>query len=358
MAEAPGLPDESRGPDLASRALRGSVVAASDEFFAERDNLIKPQPPVHRPGTFGPKGQLYDGWETRRRRDSGALPGGGLPGGEVHDWVIVRLGAPGVVREIVVDTSFFTGNHPQSCSVEACALPGYPGPEELDAAAWEEIVPRSPLGGDRAHVFTVAGPDRRRSHVRLNIFPDGGVARLRVYGEVVTDPALVDGVSVDLAAAELGADVVACSDRFFSAPRNAILPGLPAVMGEGWETRRRRSGGHDWLIVRLAAAGMVRLAEIDTLHYKGNAPGAAALSAATIRRGPGVPMRAAEDGPVLLPRTRLQPDTVHRFRVDGPEATHVRLDIFPDGGIARLRLFGTVSPGGLATLRRRWQETG
>jgi allantoicase len=336
-------------PDLASRALRGSVVAASDEFFAERDHLIKPDAPAHQARTFGPKGQLYDGWETRRRH----LPDGSLPAPGAHDWAVIRLGAPCVVRDVVVDTAFFTGNHPQSCSVQACAMPGYPGIADLASADWEEIVPRSPVAGDREHVFPVAGA-RRRTHVRLNIFPDGGVARLRVHGEVVPDPALVTGLTVDLAAVELGADIVECSDRFFSAPRNTISPGLPAVMGEGWETRRRRGEGNDWLIVRLAAAGVVRLAEIDTLHYKGNAPGAASLSGIDARVAP---LADPDAWFGLLPRTRLQPDTAHRFLVDGTAATHVRLDIFPDGGVARLRLFGSLTADGLADLQRRWQET-
>jgi allantoicase len=344
-------PAQATLPDLASRSLRGSVVCSSDEFFAERDNLIKPEAPVHQARLFGPKGQIYDGWETRRRH----RPDGSLPDERAHDWAVVRLGAPCVPREIVVDTAFFTGNHPQSCSVEATTVPGYPSPGELAGADWAEIVPRSPLSGGSEHAFAVVGPDRRRTHVRLNIFPDGGVARLRVHGEVVPDPALIAGLTVDLAAVELGADVVACSDRYFSAPRNAISPGLPAVMGDGWETRRRRGGGNDWLVVRLAAAGVVALAEIDTLHYKGNAPGAAALSGIDARR-------AALSDPgawfSLLPRTRLQPDTAHRFRVEAAEATHVRLDIFPDGGVARLRLYGSPTAEGLAALNRRWGETG
>jgi allantoicase len=337
-------------PDLASRALRGSVVAASDDFFAERFSLITPEAPAHQVRTFGPRGQVYDGWETRRRHHAD----GSLPGPDEHDWAVIRLGAPCVVHEVVVDTAFFTGNYPQSCSVEACSMAGYPGAAELDGAAWEEIVPRSPLAGDREHVFAVAGPARRRTHVRLNIFPDGGVARLRVRGEVVPDPALIEGLTVDVAAVELGADVADCSDQFYSVPRNVLAPGLPATMGGGWETRRRRDAGNDWLIVRLAAAAVVHLAEIDTLHYKGNAPGAASLSAIDARHAP-----VADPGAwsVLLPRTRLQPDTPHRFRVGGPAATHVRLDIFPDGGVARLRLYGSVTPEGLAGLTRRWHET-
>ena len=225
-------------PDLASRALRGAVVAASDEFFAEKENLIKPGAAVFSPSTFGHKGQVYDGWETRRRRG----PAGGLPAAGEHDWVIVRLGAPGVVHAVVVDTAYFTGNFPQACAVEACNLPGYPDLAALAAARWAEIVPRSPLKGDTPHVFEV--PDRGRfSHVRLKIYPDGGVARLRVHGQVVPDPALLEGLTFDLAALENGGDVQGCSDRFFSSPRNAISPGLSRVMGEGWETRRRRAAG-------------------------------------------------------------------------------------------------------------------
>lgn len=339
-------------PDLASRALRGSVVAASDEFFAEKENLIKPGAAVFSPSTFGHKGQVYDGWETRRRRGAD----GELPAADEHDWVIVRLGAPGLVHAVVVDTAHFTGNFPRACSVDACDAPGYPGPSELAAARWTEIVPRSPLRSDTAHVFEVAGevPNRGRfSHVRLNIFPDGGVARLRVHGQVVPDPALLEGLTFDLAALENGGDVVACSDDFYSAPRNAISPGLSRVMGEGWETRRRRAAGNEWLIVRFAAPAMVSLAEIDTSGYIGNAPGMAAL-----RGYVGGAWEADSSWAPLLPRTRLLPDTPHRFRVR-PSSAHdlVRLDVFPDGGVARLRLYGSLTQEGMAEVGRRWAET-
>jgi len=262
--------------------------------------------------------------------------------------VITRLGAPGVVHAVVVDTAFFTGNYPQACSVQACSVAGYPSPGELGGPGfpgWVDIVPRSPLSGDTQHVFPV--PVRRRfTHVRLNIYPDGGVARLRVHGEVVPAPGMLDGLTFDLAALENGADIVACSDEFYSTPRNVISPGLSRVMGEGWETRRRRAPGHEWLVVRLAGESAIRMAEIDTSGYRGNAPGEALLEV-----GDGVGWRD------LLSRMPLQPDTVHRFRVDGPAATHARLSIFPDGGIARLRLYGSLTPQGFAALRNRWQET-
>jgi allantoicase len=335
-------------PDLASRALRGSVVAASDEFFAEKENLIKPGAAVFAPSTFGHKGQVYDGWETRRRRG----PSGGLPPADSSDWVIVRLGAPGVVHAVVVDTAHFTGNFPQACAVEACAVCGYPDLAALLSARWAEIVPRSALKGDTQHVFQVP-PRSRYSHVRLRIYPDGGVARLRVHGQVVPDPSLLEGLTFDLAALENGGDVRACSDRFYSAPRNAISPGLSRVMGEGWETRRRRSAGNEWLVVGFAASSVVSLVEIDTSGYTGNSPGTA-----SVRRHAGGAWEADSSWAPLLPRTPLLPDTPHRFRVEPSAACDlVRLDVFPDGGVARLRLQGSLTPEGLAEVRRRWAET-
>jgi allantoicase len=340
-------------PDLASRALRGSVVAASDEFFAEKENLITPSPPSFTPRSYGHKGQVYDGWETRRRRG----PGGALPPDGEHDWVIVRLGAPGVIHAVVVDTAFFTGNYPQSCSVEGCWAGGYLDVLRDPSAEWVPLVGRSPLTGDSRHVFDArpAASGRRFSHVRLRIYPDGGVARLRVHGVVACDPSLLEGLTFDLAALQNGADVVGCSDRFYSSPRNVISPGLSRVMGEGWETRRRREQGNEWLIVRLAGSSVVSLAEIDTSGYIGNPPGSASLTG--IDGTVSSPSDPSAWFP-LLPRTPLLPDTPHRFRLSvSRPVTHVRLDVFPDGGIARLRLHGSLTSAGLADVRRRWAET-
>src|SRR5580658_6907422 len=338
-------------PDLLG--LRGSVVAASDEFFAAKENLIKPDAPTFVPSTYGARGQVYDGWETRRRRG----PGGTLPERTARDWVIVRLGVPGIVRSIVVDTAFFTGTYPQACSADACSVSGYPSAEELTASAWQEIVPRGLLTGDARHAFTVSC-GRRFTHVRLNIFPDGGVARLHVHGEVVPDPAMLAGLTFDLAALENGADIADRSDQYYSAPRNVISPGLSRVMGEGWETRRRRKPGHEWLVVRLAGRGVIDLAEIDTSRYRGNQPEAASLQ--VMDAGGDVTSAALAAGSGwrdLLPKVRLLPDTPHRLRVRGAPVTHVRLNIFPDGGVARLRLYGSLTEDGLAAVRRRWEAT-
>ncbi|GAA3690996.1 allantoicase [Nonomuraea antimicrobica] len=304
-------------PDLALRAYGGSVVAASDESFAEKESLIRPGRPVFRPETFGNKGQVYDGWETRRRRTPG------------HDWAVVRLGLPGVIRGVVIDTAWFKGNYPPYASVEATAVSGHPSPEEVLAAPWTEIVPRSALKGDTEHHFEVAD-EGRHTHVRLNIHPDGGVARLRVHGEVRPDLSAYEGLGLDLAALANGGLVTDCSDEFYSTPENVIAPGLARHQAEGWETARRRDRGNDWLVIRLAGRGIVRLAEIDTTNLLFNAPGAVSLTGLD-----------GEREVTLLPRTRLQPDTPHRFRLDpaGP-VTHVRVDIYPDGGLARVRLHG------------------
>ena len=323
------MADEQNGkawPDLAGRALGGSVVYANDELFAERENLIKPEDPVFQPHTFGHKGQIMDGWETRRRREAGS------------DSAIVRLGCGGVVRRAVVDTSYFTGNYPPEVSVEACGAEGYPSPAELAAAEWFTLVPRSPVSGDARNEFEVEA-GRRASHVRLNIFPDGGVARLRAYGEPVPDPRLLPA-TIDLAALENGAVVTGCSNMFYSSPANLLLPGQARVMGDGWETSRRRDQANDWVEVRLACAGSVEVVELDTSHFVGNAPGWA-----TVRGNSGD----------LLPRTALQPDTRHRFAVPGsPVTSAVRLDIYPDGGMARLRVLGRPTSAARGELAARF----
>lgn len=356
-------------PDLASRALAGSVVHANDELFAQRENLITPGRAQYSAEDFGHKGKVYDGWETRRRREPG------------HDHAVVRLGVPGVVHGVVVDTSWFTGNYPPQASVEATALEGHPSVAELDAAEWVTLVGVSHLSGDADNPFEVA--DRRRfTHVRLSIYPDGGVARFRVHGRPVPDPRLLTG-TVDLAALEHGGDVVDCSNMFYSAPTQLLLPGRARSMGEGWENARRRDDGNDHVTVRLGARGRVRRVEVDTSYFVGNAPGWAIVRGSDVT-GPdatestttgsvttgsdvgsvfGPPVTHPAPGPDatwvdLVPRTRLQPDTRHVFRVaGGSPLTYVRLDVFPDGGVARFRVHGEIGDDDLANLTLDWLES-
>src|SRR5687768_8649141 len=326
--------------DLAAERLSGATMLANDEFFAAKDNLLRAAPAEWREGVYTERGKWMDGWETRRRRSPG------------HDWCIVRLGLRGTVRGIVVDTSFFRGNYPEHCSLDGCSVEGSPPAESLARdAPWREIVAKTPLQGDSRNPIEVEH-DKPLSHVRLNIFPDGGVARLRVHGEVVPDwPALIRAGDVDLAAMENGGWVVVCSDMFFGHRQNLILPGRSTHMGDGWETRRRRGPGNDWTIVRLGRPGSVRRVEIDTDHFKGNAPGACSLSwcHAPDASADAFAAAAVVEWRALLPRTDLQPHARHRFEQElhgAEKATHVRLDIFPDGGVARLRVFGRPAEGG------------
>ncbi|MEU4220315.1 allantoicase [Actinoplanes sp. NPDC026623] len=326
----------TRLPDLASRVFGGGVVFANDELFAAADHLVEPAAPEFAPRTFGQKGQVYDGWETRRRRQPG------------YDTAIIRLGAPGIVHGVDIDTAFFTGNFPPHASVDGCALEGYPDPIQLAEASWVPLVPRSPLSGDSRNLFHVDS-SQRFTHVRLNIYPDGGVARLRVHGEVVPDPGLLPSV-FDVAAAEYGGRIAGCSNMFYGHPQNIIMPGLAGSMGDGWETSRRRDDGNDWVLVQLAVPSVIELADLDTSHFKGNAPGSATLRGIDARTGL---LDDPSDWFDLLPQVRLSPDTRHRFPVSVvPAATHARLDIFPDGGMARLRLIGRPD---VAVLRARYE---
>lgn len=331
-------------PDLAVRTLGGAVVWANDESFAEKENLIRPQESTYSPATFGHKGQVYDGWETRRRRgDVGAAPEG-----EDCDTAIVRLGVPGVIYGVIVDTAWFKGNYPPEVSVEAIAVQGYPSAEELaELPGWTTIVERAKVEGDSKNSFTIDST-KRWTHVRLRMFPDGGIARLRVHGVAKPDLRLLDSGPFDLAALEHGGLIADCSNRFYSHPQNVLMPGRAASMGDGWETARRRDrNSNDWVQVRLTGEGVLTMAEIDTSYFLFNSPGAAALTG----------IRADGTEVELLPRTVLQPDTRHRFAIDSDEAvTYVRLDAFPDGGLARLRLIGTLTDAARTQLRTERED--
>ncbi len=330
--------------DLASRWLGGSVLAASDESFGEKENLLTPTAAAFEPGRYGHRGEIVDGWETRRRRDPG------------HDWAIIRLGAPGVVTSVEIDTSFFTGNHPEHAAVEACGREGYPSPAELadPAAWWAQIVPRSPLLGDARNTFTVPDPVRF-THLRLSIFPDGGVARLRVHGHVVPDPRQLDGLTIDLASQRHGGAVIASSDDFYTSARLLNRPDAARSMGEGWETRRRRDCGHDHAVIRLGFPGWIRQLIVDTAHFKYNASAEIEVQASVHEPAPAAD---SADWTPLLDRTRLQPDTRHVLAVPGGSrgqpVTAIRLDAFPDGGISRVRVIGRISPAARRRAGYRW----
>ncbi|HXT29900.1 MAG TPA: allantoicase [Vicinamibacterales bacterium] len=326
--------------DLASSRLGGEAVATNDDFFAPKDNLLKPEPPIFIPDKYTDRGKWMDGWESRRRRTPG------------HDWCIVKLGLPGIIHSFVVDTAFFKGNYPSHCSIDGCGLP--PGADPTrDDVTWHPVLERSELAGDSKNAFSIKDP-RRFTHLRLNIFPDGGVARLHVMGEVLPDwtRILAAGAEIDLVAAVNGGYVVDVSDRFFGDARNMLMPYPAPNMGDGWETKRRRGPGHDWAIVRLGMQGAIRRVELSTAHYKGNYPDSASIEATVVKdesRGVSadVSTRATAGWTGVLPQTKLQPDHLHAFADElgaGVHASHVRLNIFPDGGVSRFRVYGIPLP--------------
>ncbi len=322
--------------DLAAERVGGQALLANDEFFAPKENLLKPGRGVFIEGKYTDRGKWMDGWETRRRR---------VPG---HDWCILRLGLAGVIQGVTVDTHHFKGNHPESCSLDACLAPTELSGQDLTAVEWTEIVPRTRLEPHTENELAVIPPGnpRRFSHVRLNIFPDGGVARLRIWGVVQPDwERLRREPRLDLLAIEHGGRPLSCSDRFFSDPLNLIMPGRGIDMGDGWETRRRRGPGYDWVVLALGARGVLAEAVVDTCHFKGNYPDSCSLEGCDLSAGE--PLAREPLAPdacswqLLLPQTLLSADREHRFQLASTSPlTHVRFNIFPDGGVSRLRLFG------------------
>jgi allantoicase len=321
--------------DLASARIGGTAVLANDEFFAEKENLLKPGRGIFIPEKYTDRGKWMDGWETRRRRAPG------------HDWCVVQLGLRGIIQQVDIDTNHFLGNHPPFASLDAVWLPtGFPSEAAgVEALSWTPVLAQSPLNPGSQNLFAITN-DQTWTHVRLNIFPDGGVARLRVYGVVVPDwSKLKPGELVDLAAVENGGVPLACSDMFFSSMNNLVVPGRAESMGDGWETKRRRGSGYDWIILKLGVPGAIRKIEVDTNHFKGNYPdmcsieGCAAPGASTDELT-STDTRWSE----ILPRTKLQADTRHFFEREVSSighCTHIRLNIYPDGGVSRLRLWGT-----------------
>jgi allantoicase len=324
------IPAFTRLADLASARVGGRALATNDDFFASKSNLVKPEPPIFIPGKYTTRGKWMDGWESRRRRTPG------------HDWCVVKLGMRGRVRGFDVDTRFFTGNFPSECSIEALDAPK----AFRVTLPWTTILPKTPLTGD-SHNFLPLEDDRPWTHLRLNIFPDGGVARLRVYGDVVVDwPRVAPGRrAVDLAAVWHGGLVLDASDVHYGATNNMLMPGRARNMGDGWETKRRRGPGHDWAIVRLGAPGMLTRIEIDTNHFKGNYPDRASVEGCFV---PGASLEALSSASWLevLRESKLRAHHRHLYAKElhhrGP-VSHLRLNIFPDGGVSRFRVHGTLA---------------
>ncbi|HKU43080.1 MAG TPA: allantoicase [Polyangiales bacterium] len=328
--------------DLAAAELGGKALGTSDDFFAGMENLIQPGRGVFVPDKFTERGKWMDGWESRRKRSEG------------YDWCVLSLGAPGRVLGLDIDTHHFNGNHPQFASVDGLYAEPSASLEQLTAATWSELLGQVPLRPDAQNLFaaTDVGPC---THLRLNIFPDGGVARFRAYGRVAPEwaaPQLDDDTrrhvgsgAVDLAALTNGGITLACSDARFGPMHNLLLPGRAANMGGGWETRRSRSPNRDWILVQLGARGKAQVIEVDTNHFKGNYPDRCALE---IIDAPGARITELIRSSAwhsIVPESKLHAHTRHFFEhLPALPATHVRLTIIPDGGVSRLRVWGLREP--------------
>ncbi|SDH50041.1 allantoicase [Pseudomonas panipatensis] len=318
--------------NLADDRLGSKVISVTDEWFAAASRMLQPTAAVWKEGVFDDNGKWMDGWESRRKRFEG------------YDHAVIRLGVPGSIKGVDIDTSFFTGNFPPSASLDGCFVAeGDPS----DDTQWSEVLSSVELQGNSHHYHAI-DDDRPYTHLRLNIYPDGGVARLRVYGIPFRDWAKQNpDEQVDLAAALNGGRALACSDEHFGRMSNILNPGRGVNMGDGWETGRRRTPGNDWVIVALGHAGIVEKIIVDTLHFKGNYPESCSIQGAFVKGGTDSQIATQSlYWRELLPSQKLQMHQEHSFieqiKELGP-ITHVRLNIFPDGGVSRLRLFGKVA---------------
>ena len=317
-----------RYTNLADPRIGAKVLECSDDFFAEASRMLQFDAPVFVEDKFDDHGKWMDGWETRRKRHSG------------YDWAIIELGVAGKIRAFDIDTTFFTGNYPASAAIEACYAPN----GNLHDALWHPILANSILGPSQHHLFNVKSEDIF-THVRLNIFTDGGIARFRVYGEVSIQ--IQDQTqTLDLLALENGGRVIAYSDAHFGHPRNLINPGRGINMGDGWETKRRRTPGFDWCVLALGKNGLIEKIEIDTAHFKGNYPAQVSIQATYVEN--------ATD-PQLIPQSMfwsyllhpqdMQMDHIHLYIdeiLKHEKISHIRVNMIPDGGISRIRLWGKI----------------
>lgn len=314
--------------NLADSRIGAQIVECSDDFFAEAKRMLQFEAPIFVEDKFDDHGKWMDGWETRRKRHAG------------YDWCIVKLGVAGKIKALDIDTTFFTGNYPASASLEGCYAPN----GNTQEALWQPLLGNSILGPSQHHIFDVQN-DAIFTHIRLNIFPDGGVARLRIYGDVQIQITDTDQI-LDLLALQNGGRVIAYSDAHFGHPHNLINPGRGVNMGDGWETKRRRAPGFDWCLLALGQAGKIEKIEIDTAHFKGNYPAQVSIQAIYIEDATD-PQLIPQSmfWPFLLDAQDMQMDHIHSYLTEilaHEKVSHIRVNMIPDGGISRIRLWGKV----------------
>lgn len=323
-------PEFTNLTELASEKMGGKTLFCTDDFFAEKENLLKLGRGIFLVDKYTDRGKWMDGWESRRKRTEG------------HDYCIIRLGVQGKIKGVDIDTNFFLGNHPPHSSIEACNLKAEP--DNWDSVEWTEILEKSHLDAGSQNFYDIES-DSTWTHLKLHIYPDGGVARLRVYGDVDIDWEGTKDQAIDLAAAVNGGRSLMCNDMFFSSKDNLIMPGKGVNMGDGWETKRNRTPNNvDWLIVELGHKGMLEKVMIDTHHFKGNYPDSFSLEGCNLQNATEQTLQEA-NWVEILPKSKLSGHNEHEFKdllSSGPY-THVKLKIYPDGGVSRMRVFGKIA---------------
>ena len=325
--------------NLASARLGAAAAQCSDEFFAPLSRMLADGEPIFVPDKYDNHGKWMDGWETRRRRDGGG------------DWATVRLAARGAIRHLDLDTRHFTGNFPPAAEVFGCDS-GAESADSINEKEWISLLPKSELRGDSHNFFELKNAPPV-NWLRLNIYPDGGIARLRAYGLARPDWDFVaaNNATPELSAALNGGRILGYNDAHYGDPQALIAPGRGATMGDGWETRRRRTPGSDWIVVALGRACLVKKMEVDTAHFKGNYPARCSVQAAFV---PSLETAAAEEvlqqaekWPEILSPQPLQADSIHCYESEIAAAQKpvnaARLNIHPDGGVSRFRVFGAVA---------------
>jgi allantoicase len=314
--------------DLAQSRLGTKVVYKTDEFFAAAKRIINPWPPVFKEGVFDQHGKWMDGWETRRKRNKG------------NDYLILKLGKPGKINKVDIDTSYFNGNQPNKVSLEACfSKKKIPNKN----SNWVIILNKKKMKPNSHHFFNIKNKSEF-THVKLNIYPDGGVARIRLYGSMKTKNKF-DNKLINLTSVLNGATPIACNNEHFGRAENILAPGSGKNMGDGWETRRSRGKNFDWLILKCAAEGKISKIQIDTHHFKGNYPDKLSLQASYLKgkiKSREI-IKNSKKWKLLLNKSKLYAHKKHNFKnnlMKNKKINYIRINIFPDGGISRIRVFG------------------
>lgn len=318
--------------NLADARLGAKAVFSTNDFFAPMERMLNPEPAVFIPGKYDDHGKWMDGWESRRKRESG------------YDYCVVRLARAARITGVDIDTSHFTGNFPPAASLEGCLCEQGDPTEHTE---WIEILPAVDLQANSHHYHAI-DQEKLFTHARLNIYPDGGIARLRIYGQPMPDWEGGDQNALyDLASIENGAYIVAVNNQHFGLANNLLMPGRGVTMGDGWETRRRREPGNDWCIIALAYPGIIKKIEVDTCHFKGNYPDRCSIQAAYMEGKTETSLiTQSMFWPELLSEQTLKMDTQHFYEhelLHKNAVTHIRFNIYPDGGVSRLRLWGTLA---------------